>query len=112
MKKVKLILGISLISFSCNVFAFTGNELYSGMQDWRSKPSIDLINAATKVGFVHGVADATNGLYFCPPSGVTIGQTIDIVFLYLQNQPEKRNQPASDLVINALKSVYPCRKGK
>ena len=113
MKKIKIILGIYLMSFAYSSFAFTGNELYTGLQDWRARPSVDLVNASSKFGFVQGVAEATDGLYFCSPSsGVTQGQIADIVFLYLQNRPENRNQSASVLIVNALQSVYPCKKGK
>lgn len=46
----------------------------------------------------------------CLPSGVTNRRLIDIVKKYVQDNPKKRNQPASGLVFLALTDIFPCKK--
>ena len=46
----------------------------------------------------------------CMPNGVTNRRLIDTVKKYIQDNPKKRNQPASGLVFLALTDAFPCRK--
>ncbi|WP_410317367.1 Rap1a/Tai family immunity protein [Klebsiella pneumoniae] len=41
---------------------------------------------------------------------MTVGQVEDVVGLYLDNHPELRTKPASELAYKALASAFPCKK--
>jgi len=45
---------------------------------------------------------------WCETVGVTIGQSADIVILYLKNHPGTRNQPAASEVWSAMRAAFPC----
>lgn len=77
------------------------------------------------VGYIRGVSDTTkisyfgimgkNGdlvapfHYFCTPNEVGTEQEIRIVIKYLENHPEKLNQPMLYIIINALSAAFPCK---
>jgi len=62
------------------------------------------------MGFVTGVFDAySTARLICPSSGVTRGQVLEIVSMYLKSNPSKWDLNAVVLVRNALTSAFPCR---
>ena len=77
----------------------------------QSSPT-DYQGAAYLVGFVTGISDAWNGILICLPSGVKAGQLTAMVKKYLFANPEKWNQAASLLVMEALVPTFPCKKKK
>lgn len=70
----------------------------------------DYFSVGQDFGYVTGVVDSLDGIYFCPPLNVTKGQLTDIVAKYINKNPEMRNKLGSDLVVNALSPVFPCKK--
>jgi hypothetical protein len=44
------------------------------------------------------------------PAGLMVGQLAAVVSKYLKNHPEKRSEPAVDLVIKALKEAFPLKR--
>jgi hypothetical protein len=46
--------------------------------------------------------------YRCESTGLDREQARDAVFIYLRDNPEKRNQPASELALTALKAAFKC----
>lgn len=50
--------------------------------------------------------------FFCFPENVTKGQIVDIVKQLLERHPEIRHQDASDLILLAIKSAWPCKKAE
>jgi hypothetical protein len=87
-----------------------GNDLVEYMREYekieRGDTSAMLSLASRYTGYVTGVYDATRFQYSYPPN-VTRGQLCAIVAKYLKEHPERWNQPASDLVIEALKQAFP-----
>lgn len=61
-------------------------------------------------GFVVGVHDSVEGTIICVPAKVKLGQLVGIVKKYIRDNPEKWNEPASDLVMQALSSTFPCKR--
>jgi hypothetical protein len=61
------------------------------------------------IGFVTGVTDAVNGILFCVPDQVKVGQIIGMVKKHVRENPDKWNRPANILVINTLSSAFPCK---
>lgn len=66
-------------------------------------------------GYVIGVADAmvhgqegVGGWHACYRANQTPGQLTDVVKLWLQNHPEKRDYEGSGLVAEALAQAFPC----
>jgi len=61
-------------------------------------------------GYVIGVFDMGDGLYYEAPGGVTRGQILDIAKKYLADHPESRHEGASILLLKAFKEVFPIKK--
>jgi len=68
--------------------------------------------------YVLGVHDAYAGRYnaafadamFCSPKGATVRQISEVVYWFLQNNPELGYEPGSVLVANALTEAFPCEE--
>lgn len=88
-----------------------GNDLFSqcvvGDAD-----NLKYLKDAECRGFIIGVSDHlamwrdTLDLPDCKPAGVRKGQIVAIVVKYLENHPEKRHEPANELVMYALNSAF------
>lgn len=87
---------------------FDGNELKEWMDEKESDGS--RFKSGLFNGYVSGVVDTGNDILFCTPEGVTAGQYTAVVIKYMKDNPEKWNQGASVLVIEALKAAFPCAK--
>ena len=62
------------------------------------------------LGYIAGMADALEiAKLWCPPEGVTVGQTVDIVMKYLREHPEERHLTASGEGGLALAIAFPCK---
>jgi len=89
--------------------ALVGNDLVQLMREF-DKPDTDEtrnpFEIGTYEGYVTGVTDATVSMYSFD-STVTVRQICTVVARYLKQHPERWNEPASDLVISALKEAYP-----
>jgi len=86
-----------------------GNKLHQWLLE-EEKPNGSSLEIGLSYGYVNGVLDMGNGILFCIAEGVTMGQLIAIVTKHLKDNPEKWNQPAQFIVINAMKSAFPCKK--
>jgi hypothetical protein len=90
---------------------FSGNEIYESC----NAPS-NTAGEGTCIGFVAGVAGASQFFFldrpgrFCMPSSVTLGQLKDVFLKYLRENPARRNQDGSLLVILAIQEAWPCPK--
>lgn len=58
-------------------------------------------------GYVMGVADAFDEMLFSLPSGAGYLQIAAVVRKYLADHPEKWNQPAYKLTVEALNKAFP-----
>jgi hypothetical protein len=95
---------------------YNGNQLHAQLKDYRAASTADIVSASAAVGFVLGVHDAMDGIPdkstgFCfqSPRGLTKGQVADIVFLYLEQNPQVRHFTGASLVQAALSNAYPCK---
>ena len=107
----KIILSLLLIS---SLLAMSGNELYEyGLEYVKVKNGLKANEgkAGLFVGYIAGVNESIGVLgAYCIPKNTGGIAIVDIVFRYVENHPERRNQIGSVLVIEALKEVYPCKK--
>ena len=104
--KIRLLAFLLLLFYTSLAHAdyFYGNDL------------IQLINSnqhmeiAMYRGYIAGVQDSYNGIYFCVPKTVRLSQSSEIVTQYLKADPKKWHEAAKVLVIEALSNVFPCKK--
>ena len=45
----------------------------------------------------------------CLPNGVTLGQTVDVVKRWLNDNPQLRHLPGPEVVATALEGAFPCK---
>ena len=111
---MKRLLGIVLfavivLSFH-SAFAISGNDLIAGMRVYlkadKDYTKADFLLAGNYLGYVQGVAEATASDYSLPDA-VTADQLCLIVAKFLEKHPERWNEPAPNLVRNALQEAFP-----
>lgn len=69
-----------------------------------------MAKASQFVGYVTGVADASDGRQFCLPGGIDGEQTSIWVAQHLRLHARTLPRHATDAVTDALKEKYPCRQ--
>ncbi|MCZ4330965.1 Rap1a/Tai family immunity protein [Castellaniella denitrificans] len=74
-----------------------------------SKQSLDLADESYLIGYISGISDFGDGLIFCSPSNARLGQLMGVTRKHLLANPEKWNQPAAMLVVEALMQAFPCK---
>lgn len=109
-----LALGLALF---CNVAPAAFFDGYQ-LKEWSDadsridnggKSSADFQKEAYFTGYVSGVHDIVRGVIVCPPQNAKLGQLMAVVRKYLLANPEKWNQSAGVLVLNALTQAFPCK---
>lgn len=61
------------------------------------------------LGYIVGVYDTMDTTrFFCTPADITAGRLRDVVLTYLQQNPERWDFDAENVVTIALGKVYPC----
>lgn len=64
------------------------------------------------MGYITGVADAIDGVGYCAPGNIRVGQITDMVQNYLQRQPAVRHFSGDLIVRRVLVDMWPCEKKK
>ncbi|WP_314357028.1 Rap1a/Tai family immunity protein [Pseudomonas rhodesiae] len=105
MKTLRAVMLGALLATPTIAWSMTGNDLVKWMPDYESNSGS--FGGGVFGGYVAGIADFTRGVLFCPAGNITNGQNAAIVVKFLKNNPEKWNQQASGLVIEALSRAYP-----
>jgi hypothetical protein len=92
----------------------TGNKLVEDMRAFEKEnvnvTILEYMLSGRYQGYVAGVSDATADILWQLKKNVNMGQIIAIVSKYIKNHPERWNEPAVVLVIDALKEVFPIKK--
>lgn len=97
-----LVLGMS---FCAHAEFFTGNELYSKMNDTNS-----YFHQGVADGYIVGVYDALVNVTHCPPRNVTVRQIKDMVRTHIENNPSTRHNTADSIISYVLTNAWPCPK--
>lgn len=98
----KLLISLLLCSGVAQAEFKDGNKLLADMNsEYQSDRSVAL-------GYVMGVTDAYLGILHCAPPNATAGQIRDMVHNYLTNKPSERAKAGDQLVVHALRTVWPC----
>jgi len=91
-----------------------GNELVEFMRDYEKRESdsddYSRYGLGQYTGFVIGVADLGDSVFFDMPTGTTAGQIYAVVAKYLKDHPEQWAKPAHELVVNALAEAFPMKQ--
>jgi hypothetical protein len=104
----------ALLASETHAELLSGNQLYSICRN-------GLVGDDFCVGYIVGASEAWwkakatlattlgagFGLAWCREEA-TNGQVTDVVVAFLRDHPELRDQPALDLVIEALSDAFPC----
>jgi len=115
-KRASLVIILALlvlcISSDSSAFFEDGNNLVRRLREFEKAragdPNANYDDATYYMGFVIGVHDAT-AYNYNTPSQITVGQIWAVVAKYLKDNPEKWSQPASLLVMEALRKAFPKR---
>jgi len=87
-----------------------GNKLLADMREFEkaenNDPTTNYQQAYFFVGYVTGVYDSSDDVYFYPAKP-TIAQVCSIVSRHLKDHPDKLNGPADLLIIDALRKAFP-----
>ena len=87
-----------------------GNKLVADMHEFekaeRHDPAANYQQAYFFVGYVTGVYDASDDVYFYPAKP-TIAQVCSIISKYLKDNPDKLSGPADLIIIDALRKAFP-----
>jgi Rap1a immunity proteins len=100
---------------------WSGNDLVVMMREYQKimadDPTANAPAARNFIGYVVGVFESLDGIpivgigqLWKETEGVTIGQICSIVSKYLSNHPEKWNNTASGLVVDALSEAFPLKR--
>ena len=102
MKKLIVVLCVALHATVARADFFDGNMLLKELRD------VNSYGFFTSIGYIQGVVDAHNSLFFCAPAGVTAGQVKDMVKNNLEANPQIRHFAAERIIRDQLKQVWPC----
>jgi hypothetical protein len=65
------------------------------------------------IGMIFGnqiLHDGAGQPLYCTPEGVTLGQKVDVVVAYLEENPSRRHERTSALALTAFKKAWPCKE--
>ncbi len=89
-----------------------GKELKKSLDAYTavsSKSPGSRLGAGTAIGYVSGVWDAGYYLTFCPGRGVKQSQAIEVANKFLAKHPQRLEEPAKTLLLEAFVEAYPCK---
>ena len=112
MKKLLLVIGLILLSYQ-SVYAESGNEFVQKWQEMKKSEagqSFNGFSAGVYAGYVNGISDAGEGLYFTIPKGSTYGQICSVVGKWIDDHPERWADDSAIIVLAALKETFPLQK--
>lgn len=113
----RLIVGaLMLASFGASANFYDGNDLRewslalkkSNLGNYIS--SREAADASLFQGYVAGVYELGEGVFFCTPDKTRLIQLTDTVTNFIEKKPNLRSMPASNLVEQALMDEFPCKK--
>jgi len=103
-----------MLGLPAHAYFLNGNDLVSKMTEFekanRSDPDTLYMYAGEYCGYIIGILDILSVSGTICMEGVTRGQAGAVVAKYLKDNPSRWNEPASVLVIDALKTAFPCKK--
>ncbi len=87
-----------LISCQVSVRHLDGTEPTTAFDSFRDGECLGLISGVNYVS-----------LKVCPSNGVTLGQSVRVVYKYLRDRPERLNERDAKLAEEAFTQAFPCK---
>jgi hypothetical protein len=117
MKKFIIMFSIVFASIGLPVHAglYNGNSLVPLMREYekadRNDKTTIYVSAGNFMGYVTGVYDVleASGIV-CSIDGINRGQISSVVVKYLNDNAKRWGEPAANLVLDALRTAFPCKK--
>lgn len=109
---ILLFAGIVFLSLSANAGFKTGNDLVAELKFYnRAKGEVNSLTQFAQcmkcLHYICGIYDATEMDYGVPDGAIKGDQLCAIVSKFMDEHPERWNEPAADLVREALQKAFP-----
>lgn len=85
-----------------------GNELLEQCHGAPSLAEAYVMGIADGTQYAGERAESYRGYRYCSPQGATSRQYRDLACTYIQDHPERRQEPGATLIMEALFSAWPC----
>ncbi len=111
MKKI-LLVPLLLVCGAASADFLSGTELRKAIYAYElvsQKTPGSRLDAGTAIGYVSGVWDASYFVTFCPGKGISQSQAIAVAKKYLDKSPQRMEEPAKTLLLEAFVEAYPCK---
>ena len=93
-----------------------GNDFVQDAKEWErnfnGSQRTDYVKTMSFSNYTLGVIDSVDGVLFCISSTANGGQIFSIILKYINENPDKWNNAAWNLVYEPLKKTFPCKKKK
>ena len=89
---------------------YSANYFLPGCKGQLNRESTSTWRQGHCAGFIDGLVYGIAGKDFCPPNGVTTGQSIAVVIKYIEARPERMHEPFGKLAEEALTAAWPCKR--
>jgi len=107
---IGVLCAIIIFSTLANATYYSGADLVNMWREYKKSEAgleYSLFKNACYIGYVAGVADACDEIFFSIPKNVTLGQLCEIVGKWLDDNPSLWNYSANSLVIKAISTAFP-----
>jgi hypothetical protein len=113
MKTEAVLLGAVVALWSVAVRAeedfHSANFMMRGCRDLLNHSQTDFGRQGECLGVAYALLNLNKLLGFCPPQSATIEQAAQVTVEYIDDRPARMNEPFLSLVIEALRSAWPCQ---
>ena len=106
MKRLICICAAAILLAASPAIALTGSQLKEDGDKIEKAPGS--YSSGYFDGYVLGVLDLTQGR-LCIAERATTGEVLQVVIKYLKDHPEELHLRASDVVIKAVQTAWPCK---
>lgn len=104
---------LSLLIFTVEAQPMHGDELYDYFGEYlriQNNAEGNSIKAGMFLGYVRGILDALDGTALCLPENAPMEYMIRRISEYLQNRSFTQRNAARNLVLDALRDQFACKK--
>ncbi len=110
-----VVVAASVLAGADEAVGYSGNELWADCQNQKPVTTAEYAIDASCTSYIKAVADVMSGgdsvssRRACFSSGITVGQTRDVVAKWLKANPQHRHYTAHSIVAGVLSDAFPCR---
>jgi hypothetical protein len=105
------LLGQHRAAFSQTSDFSSANDVMPGCRDsLRNGGGQNELLMGVCMGTVRTMLHLSSALGSCVPAGVSVGQTVRVVVLYIDQRPARMHERFETLALEALQQAWPCRR--